>query len=104
MIEKEIMGKYLEKLVDRIFKILPMFEEKDGGLHKYINSLVVELLGFQELVKRLEVESEYVILVSTLKSLASHVIDFEDDKKVIRKEVFKCLDLIKKIRKKHDEV
>lgn len=101
MIKKEILSAYMEKLVGRVYKILPMFEERDGGLYKYIDSLSNELLGLQKIIVDLGAENEFVILVSTLRFLSDYI-GHDSDKKKIRREVFKCIDVVKKISVKFD--
>ena len=43
---------YLDSnIVDGIYKILPLYEENNVGLEKYISSLLIELYGFDNVFK-----------------------------------------------------
>lgn len=87
---------YLESVVSSVFKILPLYEEKNSGLSKYIESLVFELDSFQDTFY-VEESPEYGSLMNTLRSLKKEV-DKEDSKKsTVKREVFKCINVIKNL-------
>lgn len=89
---KEVIEEYKDRLVGRIYKILPMKEEGVETWDVYIESLLFELVGYKDLIVGLNSNSDFISLLSVLESLIG-----EDDLAVIRKEVFKALGLVKKI-------
>lgn len=88
----ELLSAYKEKLTGRVFKILPMKEENSSTWEVYIESLLHELIGNKELVKELKENAEFLSMLGVLEGLIN-----EEDIKVIRREIFNCLNLIKKI-------
>ena len=91
-IPKEILEEYKDRLVGRVYKILPMKEEKVETWDAYIESLLFELVGHKDLIKGLDNNSDFISLLSILEGLIG-----EDDLEVIRREVFKSLNLVKEM-------
>lgn len=85
---------YLNKLVDKVFKPLPLFEEKNEGLNTYVDSLLFELYGLQEVIS-LDNSGDYISLLSTLESIKMGLDEKSIKKQVLRRELFKCIDIIK---------
>lgn len=91
--------QYLDSLINRAFKILPLYEESNEGLFVYIQSLIYEVYGIRYVIKELGASSDYVMLLAILESLSDDAIMIDDRKKeIVKREVFKCIDLIKKIK------
>lgn len=86
------LDDYLDKLVGKIFKILPLLEENPINAKKYLNSLTIELEG----ATRNYSNDSY--LVSTLFSLQG--IKSVTDYNVCRKTVFDCIEYINKLKNK----
>jgi DUF1009 family protein len=100
MMKNKIMfERYLGNLVDRIYKILPLYEEQNEGLFKYIQSLVFELNGFHYVVNN-GLSYHYLSLMATLESLSDEsLLSDKENKEEVKREVFKCIDITKKIKK-----
>lgn len=93
------VADYLTELVDRVYKILPLFEEKNQGLFHYVQSLIFELHGLYWAVDSIKGSGKYLILIATLESISDYTLFCEEkDHAVIKREVFKCLEVIKKIK------
>lgn len=92
--EKERVRKFFEnKLVNNIYKILPLFEECNLGLNDYIDSLIKELEGVSTY---LSIDDLTVIsLIGVLKSLSEINVDTEHQ--YVKREVFKAIKLSKSI-------
>lgn len=86
---------YLNGLIDRVYKILPLFEEENRFLEKYISSLLFEIDGLISHKKL--TNTDLLKVVGTLESLGDCAIDAEYDIPLIRREVFKCTTIIEKI-------
>lgn len=94
-----IFSDYFNSLVDRIYKILPLFEEKNEGLFVYVQSLIYELNGLYWVVDSIRSNGDYLTLLSTLESISDDVmIQEEGSHAVVKREVFKCLEVVKKIK------
>jgi hypothetical protein len=85
----------LEGYIDKIFKILPMREEKCPTLTIYIQGLIREFMGNSSLMEGLLYEKEFLSLVGTLENLISDDIKFEE----FRSDVFKSISIVKKMKK-----
>ena len=46
IVDDRLIKKQLQKIVDKIFKILPLYEEKNSTVDSYIESLILEITGF----------------------------------------------------------
>lgn len=96
MIDDKAVGKYLDLTVNRIFKILPLYEEGNETLDEYIQSLILELRGFVSEYGNVGV-TDYMSVISTLEGLRYMSVDIGNQPE-IKREVFKCIETIKKIR------
>jgi lipid II:glycine glycyltransferase (peptidoglycan interpeptide bridge formation enzyme) len=94
-----LFKEYISNLVDRIYKILPLYEEQNEGLFKNIQSLIYELNGLTHVIEGC-LDSEYLTLLATLESLSDDALVMDDNKEVVRREVFKCINIVKKIGEK----
>ncbi len=84
---------YLNFLINRVYKILPISESEPVTLKSYLDSLVLELLGSKDLILKLKKDASFLSLIATLQSLSEN----QYSHNVIRSEVFKCIDIIKKL-------
>lgn len=92
-IPDQVVISSLERLKGKVYKILPMREEKCITLNEYIESLIRELVNTESLIVSLQFEGELLSLISTLEGLTDSTIDFQ----TFRSDVFKSLDIIKKM-------
>ena len=76
---------YLNLLTNKIYKLLPLREEKLDW-EKYLESILVELSGFSKIVG---VTPELVCLLSKLESLYEL-----DSFALYRRTIFECLNLV----------
>ena len=94
--EAEIAG-YFDSLVNKIFKILPIIENREESITVYMESLGVELQGFRSLIPPVGEDPSYLSLLSIFKWLSDNVADSDNQFKVIRREVFHAISLCKKM-------
>ena len=78
----EVYVGYLNKLKNKIYGLL-CEQEKNGEWEKFLDSILCELLGFDE--------NNYYILLSKLNSLRFLRYEY------FRKTIFECIGLIDKI-------
>ena len=100
--DNEKLTTYLNSVVNSVFKILPLWEEQNVGVSTYIESLLFELYGLEEVVA-LENSPEYISLLSTLESVKKEVSKKDSKKSIIKREVFKCINIIKNMVGKLEE-
>ena len=89
--------EYFHRLINKTYKILPMKEEHSLTLPDYIKSYLAELLGNVELVSILENEPSFLTVVNTIGYLSAN----EYDVQTCRREVFKCINILKAISKQY---
>lgn len=94
---------YLNTVVNSVFKILPLYEEQNVGVKTYIESLLFELEGLEEVVA-IEYTYEYFSLLSNLASVKKEIAKPDSKKPIIKREVFKCINIIKNMVGKLEEV
>lgn len=100
--DNEKLIAYLTSIVNSVFKILPLFEEQNIGVEKYLESLLFELYGLEKSVS-IEHSYEYISLLSTLESVKNEIQKEDSKKSVVKREVFKCINIIKNMIGKLEE-
>lgn len=93
---------YLNSVVNSVFKILPLWEEKNVGVDVYVESLIFELNGLEEAIE-IKHSYEYISLLSNLQSVKREVLKEDSKKSIIKREVFKCINIIKNMVGKLEE-
>ena len=103
MIEnKERLKVYLNSVINSVFKILPLYEEENVGVETYVESLLFELHGLDKVVE-IEHSFEYISLLSTLESVKIEVVKDNSKKSTVKREIFKCINIIKNMVTKLEE-
>lgn len=92
---------YLRILVDRVWKILPLYEkvEQRKSLFNYIQSLLYEFDGMPDYMSEIRSSSDFNILYSTLEEISNDSLFDDDNCETVRREVFKSINLVKRIYK-----
>jgi hypothetical protein len=93
-IDDELLAKYIERLVNKIFKLLPLKQESNPTLVEYHKSLMLELNGANSLVIALQGDANFMCLICSLEGLLS----IEDDK-TYRSKIFELIGICKKLAK-----
>lgn len=96
-IPNEMFNNYLKYLVGKLFKVLPMKESGVKSLNTYLRSLQIEFIGSTELIGNIKNDAEFLSLLNTIQFL----IDNNYDNKTCKREVFKCISILKNIQKKY---
>lgn len=99
---KERLSIYLDNLINSIFKILPLYEEKNEGIVSYVESLLFEMYGLEKTLP-ISQSYEYISLLSTIESLKKEIEKRSDNKRVVKREVFKSISIVKNIKDKIDK-
>ncbi len=64
---------YLNSLVNNVFKILPLYEEKNVGIVSYIESLFGEVASLNEVIE-VKHSDEYISLLASCKNNKKEVL------------------------------
>ena len=97
--DSTLFDSYLEITKNRIFKILPLLEDKNEGLYHYIDSLLFEIYGLQYVVTGVKNSHNYLSLLCTLESIQDEVIAQEKGFKFIRSEIFRLIGTVEQLQK-----
>lgn len=95
LIDDKAIVRYLDSTVNKVFKILPLYEEENSTLESYVESLILELRGFVSTYGSVGIV-EYISIISTLEGI-QEVISKKENQPTVKREVFKCIETIKRI-------
>lgn len=90
----DLLIAYVDGLIDKIFKLLPLREENSLTLNKYIEGLLREIIGGKELIEELKNNQDIISILGILQNLMN-----ENNFESYRSDIFKCINLVKKIKK-----
>ena len=94
-IDKEVIENNLNRITDRIFKLLPMREEgQDWQIS--LHNLVLEIIGLNNL---LDLGGQSVLFNVVIKLKTLETLTTEEDFLDFRKTIFECLSLMSKVKK-----
>lgn len=89
---------YLTSLTAKIYKLIPMRDDEESGkgvfLDKYIDSLIIEVMGALETYPELRENDKYISIVNTMQYIAHNYTEHS----VWRRESFKMLRTLEKLR------
>lgn len=91
---------YLSALVNKLFKILPLREEKESTTDIYIQTLQAELIGFSGLIEAVKCDASFVTLLSKLQYLSDNP-DLPIE--TVKREVFNSISLCYLLRRRYSE-
>lgn len=94
---------YIDSLVNKFFKILPMREESEPSLNDYICNFKHELVGCGNLITSLHDDGIYISILSVLQYLSEIVCDEEFEVADVRREVFNAISLCNKLKMKYQK-
>jgi len=87
IIDNEFFLNYLNFLIGRVYKILPISD-----------SLILELTGSKDLILKLKKDASFLSLIATLQALSENQYSHSE----IKREVFKSINIIKKLINKYN--
>lgn len=94
-ISDESVRKYMNHLINRFYKILPLTEEGCETIDEYMLSLQRELLGCQGLFQALQEDDRYLSVLSLLQYFIEHN---DDDYNNLRREIFQVINTLNKMK------
>lgn len=93
----EYLINYIKYLIDKLFSVLYTYENSRDTLSSHIESIIIELRGNKELISKIKYDPKFVTLISTLVFLSEN----NCEHKTVKKEVFKCIDIVEKLNKQY---
>jgi hypothetical protein len=97
LMDEQVLANYLNYLIGRLYKILPIQENEPETLKPYLESLQIELVGNSDLIKQIRYDAKFLELLGTIQ----YFINNQCEHNVYRKEIFKCISIIKKLLKQY---
>lgn len=95
--DKKVFDNYCQYLIGAFYKILPIKESGEPSLVEYMKSFQAELIGCNSLLERINWDSSIITLISILEFLINNNCDVA----TVKREVFKAINICKKINKKY---
>jgi hypothetical protein len=89
----EMLVTYVNGMVAKIYKMMPMKEQGIKSLSKYIEATLRELVGQKELIDKLKSNEEFLSILGILEGLLN-----QEDFSKFRSDVFKIITLIEKLK------
>ena len=102
-LNETLVANYFDMLVNKVFKILPIIENKEDSIVVYAESLCCELQGFKSLLPSIGEDPTFLSFLSIVQWLIDNVVDAETQYKSIRREVFHAISLCKKLQSRFAE-
>lgn len=96
-ISSSMVSNYLNALINRFYKILPIKESGEATLGQYIESLIREMIGMQKLMDFLHHDDRYMTLLAILQYFTDH----DTDVAAVKTEVFRAIGILKKLQAKY---
>lgn len=98
ILSDRLVGNYFSNLVDLFFKILPLWEDREETLPLYMETLLNELVGCEDLLEAADNDAAFMSLLSTLQYLIKNP-DLPTDK--VKRHVFKAISICNKLAKRY---
>lgn len=92
-LSNEVYENYMKLLINKIYKILPLKEEHSPTVPTYIESLLMEMTGNSKLILALQNNGRYISVINTIEALKEC-----EDTQICKREVFKCIREIEKLK------
>lgn len=98
MITRQSLRNYMRNLVDRFFKILPLWEEGEETLPAYLDSMLIELSGFRSMMFALHHDHDFVSLMAIVQYLIDNP---ETETRTVKREIFRAISICNKLSAKY---
>lgn len=92
-IPNEAFKCYLKALINKVYKILPMYEEENKNLRSYLQSLEREMTGCYQIYQSACKDANFLSVIGIVRYL--HTEDY--DQHICKQEVFKAIRIIENI-------
>lgn len=99
-IDSRLVYNYFQTLINCFFKILPMRENNEVTLPKYMRNLQIAMFGCKEIIVAINNDAEYLILLSILQFLIDNP---SCDLSEVKSEVFGAIAICNKLARRYSE-
>jgi hypothetical protein len=89
----EMLIAYVNGMIAKVWKTIPMKQVGTDSLPKYLEATLREFVGQKELIEQLKNNEEFQSILGVMESLLT-----QDDFLKFRSDVFKIINLIKKLK------
>ncbi len=89
------MKEFLSCMIGSIYKILPLYDEKNLGLQSYIDSVAVQLIGAMDTFQELKTNQKYISIINSINFLRVH----DYTQKQCKREVLRCTNILENMIK-----
>jgi hypothetical protein len=97
---KEVIVNEFNRIMNRIFRLLPEREE-NGQWEVQLQNIIVDIIGMREMLPK---DGSLFLLMCKLEALKTPFVeDEQEDFRIYRKIIFECLELCSKERAKIEE-
>lgn len=100
IVTPEMIDNYFDNMVNRYFKILPMFENETESLSTYLDSFRCELCSVYYVVDGIENDSMFVTLICILTYFIDNI-EKELDKESVKREVFRAISICNQLKARY---
>ena len=91
---------YLSRLVDKLFKIIPLKEVHSPTIETYIEDLIFELSGNNDVFAETEYNPKLIDIISILEAIKNEDMSHKE----YRRSVFKCISITEQLQEYMSEV
>lgn len=95
VLPNKLLSLYFDRMIGKLFKILPMKEGDEDTLPNYMSDLLDEMIGLETL-ELLSDQPYYVSIVATVSYLNGHIDACSSAK--VKSRVFKAIGLCRRLR------
>lgn len=99
-VSREVINKRVNELINQFYKILPLRENESDTLSQYTSSLLREMLGMKRLLVEWRDDGQYASLLGILQYISDNP---TCDVSVVKSDVFKAINIIKRLQKKYTD-
>lgn len=93
MINSQTYKRYLFRLKDKVFKVIPLYQEQSPTIDKYIDAICFDLYGLNYTMEEMYEERWYVTTLNVLECVRWEYGDFRDFQ-VVRSQLLNLLNII----------
>ena len=86
----DIRDGFYRRLINCIYKILPLKEEGNDGLDDYVDSVLIQLYGSLNTYPDLNYNQQFISIINTLQYFRNN----EYTVKQCKRETFRCINIL----------
>lgn len=92
---------YIERLIPKLFKLMPLKENRDKNYCLYLDKLIIQIIGFENIVLYLRKEPIILDIICNLKGLR-YSQDIRVHNSIVKENINICQKIIDNMRLESD--